>query len=189
MSDSVTPVLMAIDIPGDDSKRDKPPAALNVDEAHDLALTALHNTGARPLLFCRRTSSDLSAGSFLRCFPTSKVALTRHGRRSSSSISIRDRFCSPPRRSLFRAASIRMRQFSKPMDGTGASRLKRTPGGLGVLGFRGGWPLASLRRLACVTSHPAKKAAPANPRLERTGRRTAHHGRAARAAGRSTAGR
>jgi hypothetical protein len=31
--------------------------------------------------------------------------------------------------------------------------------------------------------------APANPRLERTGRRTVHHGRAARAAGRSTAGR
>jgi hypothetical protein len=29
----------------------------------------------------------------------------------------------------------------------------------------------------------------ANPRLERTGRRTVHHGRAARAAGRSTAGR
>src|ERR1051326_839580 len=30
--------------------------------------------------------------------------------------------------------------------------------------------------------------APSNPRLERTGRRTAHHGRATRAAGRSTAG-
>ena len=47
--------------------------------------------------------------------------------------------------------------------------------------------------LRVVARHPeavlAAVSGPSNPRLERTGRRTVRHGRAARAAGRSTAGR
>src|SRR5436309_8233237 len=40
-----------------------------------------------------------------------------------------------------------------------------------------------------VALDPVGRCLPSNPRLERTGRRPVRHGRAARAAGRSTAGR